>query len=396
MRRFPLALGATAAAGVLSLATAATPALAASTSTSTSTVYVSPAGTSTGADTSCQTAGYSDINAAIAAVDTGGTVVVCPGTYKTQAVVTKPLTLTGDRGAYINAKGQPPLKIGSTKLPGSIGIGVLATKGVHVSGFHITGAGFDAILVALSSHVTVSGNTLMHNGDVGVDLNGSSWSTATHNVSEHNHGGGFLVADDVGPNSHNTVSFNIASRNPGGCGVILAGHTTAGVSHNRVYGNLLSYNGTLASTGGGAGVVIATEVPGETVADNTVSGNVIWGNGIAGVTIHAHEPGQNLNGNRISNNWIGTNNTLGDFIGLAPKPGSKKNVATPDTRTTGILVGSSSPIAVHISGNHIASDHYGIFVELLKSAVAGSQVTILDNAYSQVATHVRHVVVPAS
>ena len=104
MRRFPLALGATAAAGVLSLATAVTPALAASISTST--VYVSPAGTSTGGDTSCQTAGYSDINAAIAAVDTGGTVVVCAGTYKTQAVVTKPLTLTGDHGAYINEIGR--------------------------------------------------------------------------------------------------------------------------------------------------------------------------------------------------------------------------------------------------------------------------------------------------
>lgn len=284
---------------MLACGVAATPALAASSSA----VYVSPTGSSTGADTSCQTAGYSDINAAIAAVSSGGKVVVCPGTYKTQAVVTKPLTLVGAPGAEINAKGQPPLKIGSTKLPGSIGIGVLG---------------------------------------------------------------------------------------------IIAGHSTAGVSHNAVYGNLLSDNGTLASSGGGAGVVIATEVPGETVADNTVSGNVIWGNGISGVTIHAHEPGQDLNGNVITGNWIGTNNTLGDFIDLAPKPGSQKNVAQPDLKTTGILVGSASPIAVRISGNHISADQIGIFTELLKSAVSGSHLAISGNTFLHVPSHVKHVVVPAS
>jgi parallel beta-helix repeat protein len=392
MRKFSRGLAAAATAGVLACGVAATPALAASSSA----VYVSPTGSSTGADTSCQTARYSHINAAIAAVSSGGKVVVCPGTYKTQAVVTKPLTLVGAPGAEINAKGQPPLKIGSTKLPGSIGIGVLGTRDVQVRGFFVTGAGFDGILVALSSHVTVSGNRLKRNGDVGVDLNGSSWSTATRNVSEHNHGGGFLVADDIGPNSHNTVSFNIASHNPGGCGVIIAGHSTAGVSHNAVYGNLLSDNGTLASSGGGAGVVIATEVPGETVADNTVSGNVIWGNGISGVTIHAHEPGQDLNGNVITGNWIGTNNTLGDFIDLAPKPGSQKNVAQPDLKTTGILVGSASPIAVRISGNHISADQIGIFTELLKSAVSGSHLAISGNTFLHVPSHVKHVVVPAS
>ena len=87
--------------------------------------------------------------------------------------------MIGKSGAVINAKGQKPLTIGTTKLPGSIGIGVLATKNVRVSGFKVVDAGFDAILVALSSHVSVSRNVLLHNGDVGVDINGSSWSQAT-------------------------------------------------------------------------------------------------------------------------------------------------------------------------------------------------------------------------
>jgi parallel beta-helix repeat protein len=90
--------------------------------------------------------------------------------------------------AVIDAHGQKPLKIGSMKLPGSIGIGVLATHNVRVSGFKVRNAGFDAILVALSSRVSVSHNVLKHNGDVGVDLNGSSWSQATGNVAEDNTG----------------------------------------------------------------------------------------------------------------------------------------------------------------------------------------------------------------
>jgi hypothetical protein len=352
--------------------------------------YVSPSGTSGAADTSCKTAGYADINAAITAASSGGTVVVCKGTYHTQAIVSKPLNLIGRPGAVINAKGQTPLKIGSTKLPGSIGIGVLGTSHVRVTGFKVVDAGFDAILVGLSSHVTVSRNVLMHNGDVGVDINGSSWSEAFRNVSEDNTGGGYLVADDVGPNSHNVVSYNVASHNPGGCGVIVAGHSTFGVTDNLIEYNLLTYNGTLKSSGGGAGVVIATEVPGETVADNTVIGNTIYGNGLAGVTIHAHLPGQHMNGNRIIRNWIGTNNTLGDPIDLATSPSSTKNVAKPDTRTTGILVGSASPIWVQITNNYIARNHYGIFLEGVGKVV---HATLRNNHYWKVSVRVKRVIV---
>ena len=352
--------------------------------------YVSPHGTSGAADTSCKTAGYSNINAAITASSSGSTVVVCKGTYHTQAIVSKPLNLIGRSGAVINAKGQTPLTIGTTKLPGSIGIGVLATSHVRVTGFKVVDAGFDAILVGLSTHVTVSRNVLLHNGDVGVDLNGSSWSEAFRNVAEYNAGGGYLVADDVGPNSHNVVSYNEATHNPGGCGVVVAGHSTFGVTDNLISHNLLTYNGTLKSSGGGAGVVIATEVPGETVAGNTVIGNTIYGNGLAGVTIHAHLPGQHMNGNRIIRNWIGTNNTLGDPIDLSTSPTSMKNVAKPDTRTTGILVGSASPIWVQITGNYIARNHYGIFLEGVGKVVHAS---IHGNHYWKVSVRVKRVVV---
>ncbi len=91
---------------------------------------------------------------------------------------------------------------------------------------------------------------------------------------------------------------------------------------NVVAHNLLTFNGTLRKALG-AGVVVATEVPHETVADNTVIGNTIYGNGIAGVTIHGHQPGLHMAGNESLDNNIGRNNT----IGLFPPPGT--------TRTSG-------------------------------------------------------------
>jgi len=338
--------------------------------------YVSPSGHTGGSDISCGTAGYSSISAAIAAANPNDTVVVCAGTYRDEVMISKPLSLIGRAGAVIDAAGQPRLNVGGL-LPGSIGIGVVGTSHVQVSGLTVEHAGFDAILAASSSYVTVSGNVLIHNGDVGVNFNGVTLSQATRNTSEYNAAGGFLVADDNGLTSHNTISYNVASHNPGGCGVILAGHKTAGVTDNLIADNVLADNGTTAGSSG-AGVVIASDVPGETVADNTVTGNTIAGNGLAGVTIHAHLPGQNLNGNRITGNTIGVNDTLGDRIGLTTLPSLTKNVAVPDTRTTGILVGAASSIAVEISGNAINGDHFGIFLEgvgaaAVHAALAGNR-----------------------
>jgi len=319
---------------------------------SSSTVYVSPHGVGGHADRSCRTAAFRSINHAIASVHAGGTVVVCRGVYHTEAVVTKSLALLG-RSAVINARGQHPV---IPHLPGGSGIVVLGTRNVKVSGFTVQHAGFDAILVARSHHVLISHNLLKHNGDVGVDFNGTHDSLATRNVSEFNAGGGFLIADDLGRTHGNAVTWNIARHNPGGCGVIIAGHSTSGVWGNLVAHNSITFNG-LNRKQPGAGVVIASEVKHEHVTRNEVLGNYIAGNGLAGVTIHSHVPDQSLNYNAIVGNDIGTNNLRGDPIGLAPPV-----TAHPDRHTTGILVGSSSRIHMLIRGNRIHHNRYGIYL----------------------------------
>src|ERR1700679_2962620 len=128
--------------------------------------YVSPSGHASGHGTSCHSARYSNISAAVAATRSGGTVVVCSGLYRTQVVIAKPLNLLGRPGAVIDAHGQKPLKVGTTTLPGSIGVGVLATSHVTVRGLTVQNAGYDAILIALSSDVTASHDRLTGNGNV--------------------------------------------------------------------------------------------------------------------------------------------------------------------------------------------------------------------------------------
>ncbi len=66
--------------------------------------YVSPSGSSSNAGTSCGSATFTSISAAVAAAPWGGKVVACPGTYHEDILVEKPLKLFG-YGATIDATG---------------------------------------------------------------------------------------------------------------------------------------------------------------------------------------------------------------------------------------------------------------------------------------------------
>jgi parallel beta-helix repeat protein len=363
---------------VLGAATAtalAVPALAATSaqaSTSNSTVYVSTHGTATANDASCGAAAYQSIGAATSAVAQGGKVVVCGGTYHEDVTVTKTLSLLGQSGAVIDATNQIN--------------GILVTApDVTVSGFRVMNAIGEGILVRSANHVTIAGNVVTNNdlgglpvnpvpntyaecqtvgqmpGDCGegIHLMGSSDSTVAGNISTGNCGG-INLSDETGPTAHNQIVGNVVAGNLFDCGVTVVGHNpkaapggvpapqVAGVYAHNIVGNSISGNGV---KGAGAGVVLATGLPGGAVYDNTVQGNTISGNGMSGVTVHSHVPGQFLNGNVISGNSIATNNVVGD-------PDFAPHV---DEQTTGVLVGTVSPLSIQISGNVIANDHFGIW-----------------------------------
>jgi parallel beta-helix repeat protein len=358
----------TMAGGGLAFATALllTGSIAASAASKPSTVYVSHGAKN------CGKPHFSSINAGIAAVAPGGTVVVCRGVYNEDAVVTQPLRLVGHH-AQINPS-SPVLQTNSPlySLAGNNGVTIAAPR-VTVRGFTVVDATGDGMF-SYGNHSRIVGNRALRNGATGIDLNGSSWSLVKGNTVDENTGGGITLANDAGgfipgaTASHDWVVGNVAENNPLGCGVILADHLGStvsgarGIFANVIVGNLLRHNGDGSTTpeGAGAGVVLASPVPGGAVYDNLVEGNRIRASGLAGVTVHSHLTGQNFAGNRVIGNWIGTNNVTGDFG---------------DAFTTGVYVGSVDPLAIVVRHNVIRNNHFGIFTAGTITVVGGHRNT---------------------
>ena len=362
------------------------------------TVLVSPTGSPSRAGTSCATARFSAIMAAIGAAAPGSTVVVCPGTYHGGVAVTKPVVLEGHH-AVIDAAGYDN------------GITV-PVGGVTVEGFKVTGATGEGILVVGRpgvpvTHVTVKGNVVEGNdrgnptggpissshyrecnatgkvpGDCGegIHLMVVADSVVEDNTVEHN-SGGILVTDELGPSDHNLIEGNLVKDNVLDCGITLPSHSTkayvngkldpaaGGVYDNTVEHNTLVGNGT---KGQGAGVLLAAALPGGAVYDNTIEANTITGSGMSGVTVHLHAPGQYLSGNVIEGNTIRVNNLIGD-------PDFKPI----DHATTGVLVGTVAPLSITVAHNTIVGDTYGIWY-LPPATVVGAT----SNVFRGVRVHV--------
>jgi len=333
------------------------------------TVYVSPTGKAGAADRSCGSAAFGSVQAAVNAVATRGTVIVCAGTYDESVTVTKALTLSGRPGAVINAAGD------------SYGVGVAASyvtiTGLTVENASVGGTLADGIVTAglvggtmtPANYVAIIGDTTKNNVGSGIDINSTTGSSAIGDTSEGN-AVGINVSDDFKQTAtDNKIIANVADDNAGGCGIALADHTGKGISHNQVIGNVSDDNGLGTATGtaasAGSGVILAGATGG--VFDNTVSGNSFNGNGHAGFDVHAHAPGMNLSGNVVTGNFIGQNNLRG---------------SEDDNDTTGVYLGDASPLTITVRGNVISDNHFGVFA-------AGGPVTINgvhQNAYQDVTT----------
>jgi parallel beta-helix repeat protein len=319
----------------------------------------------------CDSAQYMTIGAAIAAASAGDTVVVCPGVYAEDVVVPagKPLTLDGVGDPIVDASGFDNgiqvLASGSTVDGFTVGYatgeGILVGPRIGAGGTFLDGA-------ATLDHVTIDDNTVIGNdrgnptgaplpqppdagssdyvqcdanpktndpGDCGegIHLMSVEDSAVTNNTVTSN-SGGILLTDENGPDDGNTIASNNVSDNALDCGITVAGHhvgtplgggnfsavppAVGGVYDNSIRGNQADENGIL---GQGAGILLATGVPGGAVYDNTIQNNTATGNGLAGVTVHGHSGGENLNGNVVVHNTLGTNDIDGDpdFGGNTPR-----------------------------------------------------------------------------
>jgi Right handed beta helix region len=381
-------------------------------------LYVSPHAWPWGADRSCGSARFRTIQSAVNAVRPGGTVVVCPGTYHEQVVVTKPVSLQGQRATIDEAGVFPrlvvplPPPIGSQRIWAGV---VIFSSGVQFSGFTVEHAKGEGILAAGLgrdiSGLSISRSAIVHNdlgfgfpkpkssyfecaaagqipGDCGegIHFTGVAFSSITGNLIAFN-SGGTLLSDDTGPTHGNLVANNVVTGNSTDCGITMPGHnpgalnatgqrqpSVAGVYDNVIRNNVITNNGL---KGEGAGVLFANASAGTAVYNNLVQGNFIAGNELAGVTFHAHTlttGTEDLSGNRVIGNVIGTNNLGGDPLDF---PASPKDLVT-----TGILVFSGgTTVTATIAFNHISNNKVGIW--LSKSVVASGLPT---NSFANVTT----------
>jgi parallel beta-helix repeat protein len=365
------------------------------------TVYASQSAVSTGAGTSCATAKFATISAAVASAASGDTVVACAGTYTEDVVIPMSLNLVGE-SATINATGLAGAPTGSILGQAPYNGITIEASNVTVRGFTVEGAQAEGILAVNPAPVTgpviggqqlytgtpltavtienniVEGNDLGFNNPAspyffctptggsdcgeGIHLLSVANSTVLNNKSMDN-SGGILLTDEYGPNDNNLIQGNYVEGNATDCGITLPSHnlglnpTTGqpdpsfgGVYNNRVLDNQDIDNGV---EGFGAGIGIFAPFTGAASYDNTISGNLIEGNGLAGISVHSHMADAYVNGNVFTDNTIGENNVdLSDGTDTGPH----------DKKTTGILIWSdATKYKFTVSGNTIFDDTYGVW-----------------------------------
>ncbi|HEY3989026.1 MAG TPA: right-handed parallel beta-helix repeat-containing protein, partial [Acidobacteriaceae bacterium] len=190
----------------------------------------------------------SSISAAVKAASPGDTIQVAQGTYKEQVVITKSLSLVA------SDRTQPV--IDATGLPNGIFINGMAAApnagvaNVLISGFKISNANFEGILIANASDVTIVGNHVLDNDkslDIaagtcpgtpafetnedldcgeGIHLMAVDHSSVVRNEIEQN-SGGVLISDETGTTRDNLISGNSVHDNPFDCGITIASHGPA-------------------------------------------------------------------------------------------------------------------------------------------------------------------------
>lgn len=327
------------------------------------TVNVSPSGQ--GSETSGPT--FTTINAALAAVASGGTVTVQPGTYTEDVAVTKAVTIKGVN----SVPGKGPT-IDATRL--AHGINITASN-VTITGMNVKNATSEAVLVSHATAVTVKSSNVTGSGTgigligvknstiesdnvadngTGILLQSVTGSTVKSNNVTDNTKDGILLSDETGPTANNQIASNNVTTNAAS-GIVLSGRNAGAAPRGvpapgvaGVFSNTLTSNSVTGN--GGAGVELTSHLTGGAVYNNTVKSGLIGKNGQAGVAVHSLAAGQDFHGNTLSGLVVLTNNTKGDH-----------SFSVADTKTTAVFVGTVDPLSITFSGNTFQSNQVGIF-----------------------------------
>lgn len=316
------------------------------------------------------------VQAAIDAVRAGGTVVVPAGTYREDLLITKPLTIRGERGAVLTRADDPADTLcnadeeaADAGLEIQVGVCVLGQLGDPVPGdgdlptvvspvpdVRIEGLtldGFDEGVESVGTRdLRLSRLTVTGSRDGGI----LGWYGAGTSVQDCTLAGGLgFAALSLRRSTGSAVTANRVVGNAG-FGIALADDVEVRVSANTVRdnaGGLVAWDsGDLGTTG---------DMRGLQVTGNDVSANsrVFGGDGpsfgrvgvlMAGVT------GSTVAGNRVRDNGPGSAGAFfsGIGIGLLDAADLFGGGAAGDVRIVGNTVtGSSTPVLVQASGQGV-------------------------------------------
>ena len=283
---------------------------------------------------------FTRISDAVSAAAPNDVVRVAQGTYREMVTITKPLSLLGDQreNTIIDAKGL----LNGINVDGGHDPAVVTLAHVIISGFTVTNANAQGIVITNAYDVTITDNHVSHNDQSlnvaalqcpplppyfqagegfdcgeGIHLSGVHHSIVANNLVENN-AGGILISDDTGSNHDNLITGNTVQDNPFDCGITIASHhfnlaptdPKLGIYHISVVDNTSQRNGLI--TGEGAGVGLFAGPPGAQNNGNVISNNILKDNALPGVALHTHGPFQSLNDHQIIGNTISGNGPDGD------------------------------------------------------------------------------------
>ena len=269
---------------------------------------------------------FATIQAAVNASASGGTVLVCPGNYPEQVVISTPLTLQG-----------------ITNADSSAAVLVVPAGGLLANGMSsLFGPMQVQLLIQNTSGVVVSGLTIDGSGT------GDFCSDTMAGVEIF----------DAGQNLHPITVSNLAVRN--GCGIgILSDTSAATIRSNAVHGtggeNIYTYAGVnkiLSNILTGTMVVQGVDsfkTSGSMVSGNSLPGGVMLLS-IGGVTVSQNTLQSEIFLNESSNNVV-TNN-----VAILPPGGRGIELFS----TCIIICDDSGTLNNTVTGNHISGGAVGI------------------------------------
>ncbi|MFZ1919679.1 MAG: right-handed parallel beta-helix repeat-containing protein [Terriglobales bacterium] len=233
---------------------------------------------------------YSTISQAVAAVASGSTILICPGSYPEQVTIKQPLTL---RGVRSGTAANPTV----TVPPGGLTQSVISPNNGIKMYFQILVLGTGTGLVNIENLAINGSNNEVSNGWLeGVYYQNSSGvmnNLATYNQTGNGYGFGVFLesttsdqkpvtvshcsihdfdAEGIRTNGNANLTVNIRSN-----AVVVSPSTSLQINGIDIYGiGTVSDNSVATRPGlqGGAGIGIATE-SGVTISNNTIVGMVI-------------------------------------------------------------------------------------------------------------------------